>query len=89
MDADHELFQRRFDNGYNIYDDPLYITWLRHEHPDNLTDPLHLVNPTAEEAQINDQIASDLMNTSAEVASGSNLDSSSGSKSLSLSLSTT
>jgi len=89
FDADVELFQRRFNNGYNVYDDPLYVAWLRYEHPDSLPDPLHLVNPTAEEAQINNPVASDLMNTLAEVASGSNLDSSSGSESLSWSLSTT
>jgi len=36
LDVDVELFQ-------SIYDDP-------HEHPDSLSDLLHLVNPTAEES---------------------------------------
>jgi len=77
LDADVEL---RFDNGYNINDDPLYVVWLRHEHP------AWPIAPTAEEsAQINDQVASDLISTSAEAAS---VDSSSGSESLSLSFAT-
>jgi len=29
------LFQRRFDNGYDISDDPFYLDWLRKEHPDS------------------------------------------------------
>jgi len=36
------LFQRRFDNGYNIYDDPLYLGWLRQEHPDSIPGSKHL-----------------------------------------------
>jgi len=83
LDADIE---RRFDNSYNIYDDPLYIAWLGHEHPDSLPDLLYL---TAEESQINDQVASDLMSTSAEAASGSSLDNSSRSESLSSCFATT
>ena len=52
--------------------------------------PLHLPNPATEESlQIDDQVASDLVSTSTEAATGLSLDSSSGSESLSSSLSST
>ena len=103
LDVDVELFERRSDNRYDIYDDRLYqefiiyignsclyVAWLRHEHPDNLPDPLHLPNPTIEESlEIDDQVASDLVGTSAEAVTRSSLDSSSESGSLSSSLSST
>jgi len=38
---DVELFQKRFDNGYDIYDDQMYVDWLRQEHPDCLQDLAH------------------------------------------------
>jgi len=38
---DVELFQKRFDNGYDIYDDQLYVDWLRQEHPDCLPGSAH------------------------------------------------
>ena len=29
-------FERRFENGYNIYTDPAYVQWMRMYHPDHL-----------------------------------------------------
>ena len=43
----------------DIYDDPLYLDWLRHEHPDSLPEHLdqhaneQLINPTADELPLN------------------------------------
>jgi len=39
-----KLFQRRFDNGYDIYDDPVYVEWLRQQHPDVLPENLLLTS---------------------------------------------
>ena len=36
------LFQKRFENGYDLYHDTHYVDWLRQEHPDSL--PNGLVN---------------------------------------------
>ena len=34
------LFQNRFENGYGLYHDNLYVDWLRQEHPNSLPDGL-------------------------------------------------
>ena len=34
------LFQNRFENGYDLYHDNMYVDWLRQEHPDSLPDGL-------------------------------------------------
>ena len=39
---DIELFEQRFDNGYDIYDDLSYLDCLRKEHPDSLPGSKHL-----------------------------------------------
>ena len=60
-DARIKLFQWRFNNGYDIYDDPLYLDWLRQEHPDSLPAPEHLnqhVDPLATEVSITSVAAS-------------------------------
>ena len=30
------LFERRYDNGYNLYHDKVYVAWLQQEHPECL-----------------------------------------------------
>jgi len=30
-------FEKRFENGYNIYIDQTYVQWLRMHHPDHLS----------------------------------------------------
>ena len=89
-DAHIESFQRRFDNGYYIYDDPLYLDWLRQEHPDSLPAPEHLIQHVDEqldlsvsELPVNQEAATDVIDIS--VASGSSLEGSSTSLSSSLS----
>jgi len=36
------LFQRRYDNGYNLYENSMYIAWLQQEHPDHLPGGMEL-----------------------------------------------
>ena len=50
-----ELFQRRYDNGYNIYDDQTYVSWLQQQHPDDL--PENLSSSTVLETQVNGEQA--------------------------------
>ena len=61
-----ELFQRRYDNGYNIYDDQMYVSWLQQQqHPDDL--PENLSSSTTIETQVNGEQAEPLnCNTSTE-----------------------
>ena len=42
------LFERRFDNGYNLYMDSDYVTWLKIHHPESLPGDLHESIPIAE-----------------------------------------
>ena len=60
-----ELFQRRYDNGYNIYDDQMYVSWLQQQHPDDL--PENLSSSTTIETQVNGEQVEPLnCNTSTE-----------------------
>ena len=60
-----ELFQRRYDNGYNIYDDQMYVSWLQQQHPDDL--PENLSSSTTIETQVNGEQVEPLnCNTSIE-----------------------
>ena len=34
------LFQKRYDNGYNLYHDDIYVAWLQQEHPESLPDDI-------------------------------------------------
>jgi len=87
---DVELFQKRFDNGYDIYDDQLYVDWLRQEHPDCLPGSAHLdvhvhEHPDLPESglPVNQEVATDTPETLP--ASESTLEGSSSSLSSSLS----
>ena len=35
-DLEMELFQTRFDNGYDLFIDPKYVSWLLQYHPESL-----------------------------------------------------
>ncbi|XP_065896215.1 ras guanine nucleotide exchange factor glfB-like [Dysidea avara] len=60
-----ELFQRRYDNGYNIYDDQMYVSWLQQQHPDDL--PENFSSSTTIETQVNGEQVEPLnCNTSTE-----------------------
>ena len=60
-----ELFQRRYDNGYNIYDNQMYVSWLQQQHPDDL--PENLSSSTTIETQVNGEQVEPLnCNTSTE-----------------------
>ena len=81
-------FQRKFDNGYDLYSDPLYLNWLRHEHPDSLPEHLNLdqhaneqPDPIADE--LDQEVATNPIHTS--VGSRPSLEGSSTSLSSSLS----
>ena len=41
-----ELFNHRYENGYNLYNDQDYVAWLQQYHPDSLPDDL---KPEAQE----------------------------------------
>ena len=43
------LFERRYDNGYDIYDDQMYVAWLQQQHPDDLPVELSLASTSAED----------------------------------------
>ena len=59
------MFQRRYDNGYNIYDDQMYVSWLQQQYPDDLPENLSL--STTIETQVNGEQAEPLScNTSTE-----------------------
>ena len=34
--CDEELFKKRYEEGYNIYDDPNYVSWLTKNHPETV-----------------------------------------------------
>lgn len=34
------LFEHRYENGYNLYIDEDYVSWLQHNHPESLPDDL-------------------------------------------------
>ena len=53
-----KLFQRRYDNGYNIYDDQMYVSWLQQQHPDDF--PENLSSSTTIETQVNGKQAEPL-----------------------------
>ena len=60
-----ELFQRRYDNDYNIYDDQIYVSWLQQQHPDDLLE--NLSSSTTIETQVNGEQVEPLnCNTSTE-----------------------
>ena len=41
------LFERRYDNGYNLYHDKMYVAWLQQEHPECVPNDLAFVNPNS------------------------------------------
>ena len=41
------LFERRYDNGYNLYHDKMYVAWLQQEHPECIPNDLAFVNPNS------------------------------------------
>ena len=36
------LFQTRYESGYDIYEDPMYVKWLQQQHPDHLPEDMSL-----------------------------------------------
>ena len=42
------LFKQRFKNGYNLYMDSDYVTWLHIHHPESLPEDLHEYIPIPE-----------------------------------------
>ena len=43
------LFQTRYENGYDIYEDPMYVEWLRQQHPDALPEDISLACTAADD----------------------------------------
>jgi len=43
------LFQARHENGYGIYEDPMYVEWLQQQHPDALPEDISLACTAAED----------------------------------------
>ena len=39
------LFERRYDNRYNLYHDKMYVAWLQQEYPECIPNDLTFVNP--------------------------------------------
>ena len=44
-----KLFERQYENGYNIYDDQIYASWLQQKHPNDLPENLSLSTNTKEQ----------------------------------------
>ena len=43
------LFQTRYKNGYDIFEDSMYVEWLRKQHPDSLPENISLACTSAED----------------------------------------
>jgi len=43
------LFKTTYENGYDIYEDPMYVEWLRQQHPDALPEDISLACTSAED----------------------------------------
>ena len=48
-----ELFNHRYENGYNLYNDQDYVAWLQQYHPDSLPDDL---KPEAQEKLLQTEV---------------------------------
>jgi len=46
------LFERKYDNYYDIYDDQMYVAWLQQQHPDDLPVELSLASTSAEDISL-------------------------------------
>ena len=63
------LFQRRYENGYNLYHNGMYVAWLQQEHPECLPNDLVIQNNTPVTENTNIDVKSQSDNSLTKVQS--------------------